>query len=81
VPGPERNVPIVALTGNALVAQRESCLAGVNAYLSKPFEPADLYAAIYRCGTVSSKLLKKANSARSSDPCSGEASIDSLCIA
>jgi light-regulated signal transduction histidine kinase (bacteriophytochrome)/ActR/RegA family two-component response regulator len=47
--GPMREVPIIALTGNALVGQRESCLAaGMNDYLSKPFEPEQLYAAINR---------------------------------
>jgi signal transduction histidine kinase/ActR/RegA family two-component response regulator len=57
--GPERHVPIVALTGNALVGQRENCLAaGMNDYLSKPFEPADFYGAIDRCGSVSPKSLK-----------------------
>jgi CheY-like chemotaxis protein len=50
--GPERLVPIVALTGNALVGQRESCLAaGMSDYLSKPFEPAEFYAVIDRCDT------------------------------
>jgi signal transduction histidine kinase/ActR/RegA family two-component response regulator len=45
--GPERLVPIIALTGNALVGQRESCLdAGMNDYLSKPFEAEDFYAII-----------------------------------
>jgi len=42
-------LPIVALTGNALVGQRESCLrAGMTDYLSKPFEATDLYAVIDR---------------------------------
>lgn len=51
LPGPERLVPIIALTGNAVVGQREICLsAGMNDYLSKPFDPADLYAKIDRWG-------------------------------
>jgi signal transduction histidine kinase/ActR/RegA family two-component response regulator len=58
--GPACQVPIIALTGNALDGQRESCLAaGMNDYLSKPFEPADFYAAIDRWGAVSSKLSKQ----------------------
>jgi two-component system, sensor histidine kinase len=53
LPGPERLVPIVALTGNVLVGQRESCLeAGMDDYLSKPFESADFYAVIDRWATA-----------------------------
>jgi two-component system, sensor histidine kinase len=51
LPGPERLVPIIALTGNALVGQRENCLAaGMDDYLSKPFEAVDFYAVIDRWG-------------------------------
>lgn len=47
--GPERLVPIVALTGNVLGGQRESCLAaGMNDYLPKPFDSIDFYAMIAR---------------------------------
>lgn len=50
--GPERLVPIVALTGNALVGQRESCLAaGMTDYLSKPFDAAAFYEVIDRSVT------------------------------
>jgi len=45
--GPERNVPIVALTANALIGQRETCLAaGMNGFLTKPIKPEALYDAI-----------------------------------
>ncbi|MBC7576866.1 MAG: response regulator, partial [Tardiphaga sp.] len=44
---PQRDVPIIALTANALVGQREICLAaGMNGFLTKPIQPEALYAAI-----------------------------------
>jgi signal transduction histidine kinase/FixJ family two-component response regulator len=50
--GPEHQVPIIALTANALLGQRESCrAAGMNDFLTKPIQPDALYAAILRWGT------------------------------
>ena len=52
LPGPEHDVPIIALTANALLGERESCLdAGMNAFLTKPIQPTALQAAILRWGT------------------------------
>ncbi|WP_244423194.1 response regulator [Bradyrhizobium sp. ORS 375] len=47
IDGPVRNVPIIALTANALVGQREICLAaGMNDFVTKPIRPEALQAAI-----------------------------------
>ena len=49
--GPEREVPIVALTANALAGQREICVgAGMNDFLTKPIQPDALYEAVKRWG-------------------------------
>jgi len=50
VPGAE-HVPIVALTAHAMTGYREQCLrAGMDGYISKPIDLAELADAIERAG-------------------------------
>lgn len=44
MPGQKSKVPIVAMTAHALKNEKENCLKiGMNDYISKPFDPEDLY--------------------------------------
>jgi CheY-like chemotaxis protein len=48
--GGEGGVPIIALTANAMAGDREAYLAvGMNDYVSKPIEQAELFLALRRC--------------------------------
>ena len=44
-----RELPIIAMTAHAMVRDREKCLAsGMNDYIAKPFNPAELFAVLER---------------------------------
>jgi signal transduction histidine kinase/CheY-like chemotaxis protein len=44
MPVPVSKTPIIAMTASALIGDREKCIAvGMNEYVSKPFNPEDLY--------------------------------------
>ena len=50
-PGAHQNVPVIALTANALITDRDRFLsAGFSDYLSKPFRKADLRAMLAKWG-------------------------------
>ena len=56
---PYRNIPIIALTANAMKGARETYLAaGMNGYVSKPINPEELFASIDRLWS-SSTLVKE----------------------
>jgi PAS domain S-box-containing protein len=56
---PIKNVPIVAMTGNAMNGERERCLnCGMNEYISKPFKPEELKNMIVLLTNVENKKIE-----------------------
>jgi two-component system sensor histidine kinase/response regulator len=53
-----RHVPIIALTANASTDDKAKCMdAGMDAYLTKPIRPAELFAAIESMELRAAKLV------------------------
>lgn len=60
-----KNIPIIAMTASALAGEKEKCFAaGMNDYISKPFNPITLYNKILKWGKniIPSKLDNAINS-------------------
>jgi PAS domain S-box-containing protein len=62
LPGPQSDIPVIALTADAMVGDREKFMdAGMNEYISKPFDTAELFSTIERlvdaAGTADSQTI------------------------
>ena len=56
LPDPKNSVPIMAMTAHALKNEKENCLdMGMNDYISKPFEPEELFAKVLNFAPVTNQ--------------------------
>jgi PAS domain S-box-containing protein len=66
-----RDLPIVACTAHAMEGERERCLAaGMSGYLTKPFNPYDLFAAVEGWGRAAEAAEGVAPSSAAATPAS-----------
>jgi len=76
--GDGTHIPIVALTAFATDSDRDRCLmAGMDAYISKPFRAEQLYAAIEHIGAESPEIAApRPDSPESTDPIDHDAALE-----
>ncbi len=76
--GSTRQIPIIALTANAMAGDREAYLAaGMDEYVVKPIDPERLFAAIGRCLT-GEYAVSGGSAVRQSEPDHGEEAIQAI---
>jgi CheY-like chemotaxis protein len=60
--GPERHIPIIALTADAMIEDREKCVeAGMNGFISKPFRREEIEEALLRYVIAPQQAIPRAS--------------------
>jgi len=70
LPHPKNKIPILAMTAHVSAKEREKCFAsGMNDYISKPFDSADVKRKILQLTSANETLASKSN--KNNDPMQG----------